>query len=206
MSAQVRGTDQVALCFFGDGAVNQGTFHESLNMASVWKLPVIYLCENNGYAITTSLERSHGQPSIARRADGYGLPGLAVDGQVLDAVYAATAAAVVRARAGEGPTLIEAKTFRFDEHQVGIGNLIHKPYRPEGEAEKQRTRDPILLFRAVLQDRGISEEELRAIEAEVETAVAEAIHFAEESPFPHPSSLFDYMFSTPLSVMERYHG
>src|SRR5580658_2548114 len=119
LSAKVLGTDRVTLCFFGDGAVNQGTFHESLNMASLWKLPVIYLCENNGYAITTSVAQSHGQPSIARRADGYGMPGVTVDGQDVVAVHSATEEAVARARSGHGPTLIEAKTYRFDEHQVG---------------------------------------------------------------------------------------
>src|SRR5580658_6155329 len=119
LSAKVRKTDQVCLCFFGDGAVNQGTFHESLNMASLWKLPVIYFCENNGYAITTSVAMSHAQPSIAKRAAGYGLLGVEVDGQQVSAVYDATSAAVARARSGHGPTLIEAKTYRFDEHQVG---------------------------------------------------------------------------------------
>src|SRR5688572_2889015 len=105
LSAKVRKTEQVSLCFFGDGAVNQGTFHESLNMASLWKLPVIYFCENNGYAITTSVAKSHGQPSIAKRAQAYGLPGVLVDGQNVLSVNAATSAAVVRARLGAGPTL-----------------------------------------------------------------------------------------------------
>src|SRR5215469_2150067 len=104
LSAKVRGTDEVCLCFFGDGAVNQGTFHESLNMASLWKLPVIYFCENNGYALTTSIASSHAQPQIARRADSYGLPGVAVDGQDVEQVYEATLSAVRRAREGCGPT------------------------------------------------------------------------------------------------------
>src|SRR5277367_3274508 len=116
VAANVGKTDQVALCFFGDGAVNQGTFHESLNMASLWKLGVIYFCENNGYAITTSLARSHGQPNIAKRAEAYGMPGVSVDGQNAGAVYEVTQEAVLRARRGEGPTLIEAMTYRFDEH------------------------------------------------------------------------------------------
>src|SRR5579864_3907554 len=107
LSAKVRGTNQVTLCFFGDGAVNQGTFHESLNMASLWKLPVIYLCENNGYALTTSLESSHGQPNIAKRAEAYGMRGITVDGQDVRAVYEATSDATARARSGQGPTLIE---------------------------------------------------------------------------------------------------
>ena len=138
LSAKVRGTDQVSLCFFGDGAVNQGTFHESLNMASLWKLPVIYLCENNGYAITTSLARSHGQPNIAKRAGGYGMPGVSVDGQDVGAVFEATSGAVARARRGEGPSLIDAKTYRFDEHNVGL-IVPGEPYRTSEEIEHHIT-------------------------------------------------------------------
>ena len=129
LSAKVRKTQQVCLCFFGDGAVNQGTFHESLNMGALWRLPVIYFCENNGYAITTSLAGSHGQPSIAARAEAYGMPGSVVDGQDVAAVYEVTREAVARARRGEGPTLIEAKTYRYDEHNVGL-LIPGKPYRP----------------------------------------------------------------------------
>src|SRR5688572_3250036 len=128
MSAQVRRTDQVALTFFGDGASNQGTFHETLNMAAVWKLPVIFFCENNLYAITTSVAKSHGQPDIAKRAYGYDIPGVIVDGQDVVGVYQVTRTAVERARRGEGPTLIEAKTYRFDEHQVGL-NTNTRTYR-----------------------------------------------------------------------------
>src|SRR4029450_2784784 len=105
LSIQVRGTDQVSLSFFGDGAANQGTFGESLNLASIWKLPVIFFCENNGYAISTSVAKSHGQPDVAKRADGYGMPGVIVDGQDAEAVYEVTREAVLRARAGQGPTL-----------------------------------------------------------------------------------------------------
>src|SRR5207302_9696358 len=115
LSIQVRGTDQVSLCFFGDGAANQGTFGESLNLAAIWKLPVIFFCENNLYAISTPVAKSHGQPDIALRAAGFGLPGVIVDGQDLAGVHAATAVAVSRARQGGGPTLIEAKTYRFEE-------------------------------------------------------------------------------------------
>lgn len=204
LSAKVRGTDQVSLCFFGDGAVNQGTFHESLNMASLWKLPVIYLCENNGYAITTSIARSHGQPSIARRADAYGLPGVVVDGQSVAAVYGATCEAVTRARRGEGPTLIEARTYRFDEHSVGLF-VPGKPYRPPAEVEEYKVhRDPIKLFRQVLLTDGLSEAELEVIEKEASTAVAEAIRFGERSPRPDPATLQDYLYSHPVqSPAER---
>jgi TPP-dependent pyruvate/acetoin dehydrogenase alpha subunit len=200
LSAKVRKVDQVSLCFFGDGAVNQGTFHESLNMAALWKLPVIYLCENNGYAITTSLARSHGQTEIAKRAAAYGMPGVAVDGQDVAAVYTATSAAVARARGGEGPTLIEAKTYRFDEHNVGL-SIPGQPYRAPAEVEEHKThRDPIVLYRRALLAAGFNEKELTAIEAEVSAAVATAIQFAEDSPAPDPSTLYDYMYSTPLAV------
>lgn len=194
LSMKVRGTDQVSMCFFGDGAVNQGTFHESLNMGALWKLPVIYLCENNGYAITTSLALSHAQPSIAERAKSYGMPGVGVDGQDVEAVYAAASEAVARARRGEGPTLIEAKTYRFDEHNVGL-RIPGKPYRsPEEVEEYKRNRDPIVLLRRVLSAEGVGEAELKAIETDVENAVAEAIRFAEASPPPDPADLEANLF------------
>jgi len=193
LSFKVRRTDQVGLCFFGDGAVNQGTFHESLNMAALWKLPVIYVCENNGYAITTSVPRSHAQTSIARRADAYGMPGVTVDGQVIESVYEITSEAVARARFGGGPTLIEAKTYRFDEHQVGLF-VPGTPYRAAEEVEEYRShRDPVELYRRVMLDSGIHPAELTAIDAEVELAVDEACRFAAASEQPHPSALFENM-------------
>ncbi|TIN74608.1 thiamine pyrophosphate-dependent dehydrogenase E1 component subunit alpha [Mesorhizobium sp.] len=198
-SARVRGIDQVTLCFLGDGAVNQGTFHESLNMASLWKLPVIYHCENNGYAMTTSVAQSHGQPNIALRAAGYGMPGVTVDGQGVSAVYEAAAQAVTRARAGEGPTLIVANTYRFDEHNFGLA-IPGEPYRSVEEVEAhKRERDPILLYRTVLIEEGISEKSLRSIEDEVAEAVNQAVQFALDSPMPRPETLPDYMFNSPLA-------
>lgn len=196
LSAQVRGTDQVSLCFFGDGATNQGTFAESVNMAAIWKLPVIYFCENNGYAVTTSVEKSHGQPDIARRADGYGIPGVAVDGQDLEAVYATTAEAVARARDGDGPTLIEARTYRFDEHSNRLAIPIE--YRTKEEiAHHRENRDPITLYRAVLAERGLRSE-CDAIDAEVEEAIEEAVAFAKDSPEPEMSDLWSNMFVNPI--------
>lgn len=203
LSAKVRGTDQVCLCFFGDGAVNQGTFHESLNMAALWKLPVMYLCENNGYAITTSLASSHAQTNIAKRAESYGMPGIAVDGQDVRAVYEVTRDAVDRARRGQGPTLIEAKTYRFDEHNVGLV-IRGQPYRSAQEvADYKAHRDPVALFRRVLQAEGVREAELYAIDEEVATAVAEAIQFAERSPLPDPADLHEYMYSNPILYPSR---
>lgn len=199
LSSLVRGTDQVTLCFFGDGAVNQGTFHESLNMASLWHLPVIYLCENNGYAITTSVARSHCNPNIAERAQAYAMPGTAVDGQDVLAVYEAACAAVARARRGDGPTLIEAKTYRFDEHCIPL--LIYgPPYRSPDEIDYNRTqRDPISLFQQTLLKAGISEAELSAIDEEVSQTVTEAVRFAEDSPLPVSAELHEYIYATPIS-------
>jgi TPP-dependent pyruvate/acetoin dehydrogenase alpha subunit len=198
MSAKVRGTDQVSLSFFGDGASNQGTFHETLNMAAVWKLPAIFFCENNRYAITTPAATSHGQPDIAKRAVGYDIPGVIVDGQDVTAVYEATRVAVERARNGAGPTLIEAKTYRFDEHQVGL-NIIGEPYRPEAEVQDYiQNRDPLVLYKAVLLKNGFTESELRGFEKEVADAVARSIEFAEASALPDPGEVYQHMYANPI--------
>lgn len=203
LAAKVRGTDRVSMCFFGDGAVNQGTFHESLNMGSLWKLPVVYVCENNGYAITTSVAASHAQPNIHKRADAYCMPGVAIDGQDLGAVFEAATAAVARARRGQGPTLIEARTYRFDEHQVGLF-IAGKPYRhPNEVAEYKSNRDPIELFRRAMLSADFSGEELHAIECEVADAVADAVRFAEESPLPNPGDLYDHLYSHPVTPSAR---
>jgi acetoin:2,6-dichlorophenolindophenol oxidoreductase subunit alpha len=197
LSAKLLKTGRVSMCFFGDGAVNQGTFHESLNMGALWKLPVVYVCENNGYAISTSLQSSHAQHSIARRADGYGMPGIEVNGQDVVAMFEAATQAVARARRGEGPTLIEAKTYRFDEHNVGL--YVSNPYRPPAEVDDHvKNRDPIALFRKVMLAGGASEAELTAIEKEVDEAVAASVRFGEESPAPQPADLYSNLFSPPV--------
>ncbi len=203
LAAKVRKSRQVCLCFFGDGAVNQGTFHESLNMGALWKLPVIYFCENNGYAIVTSLASSHGQPNIASRAHAYGMPGVVVDGQDVVAVYEATQEAVARARRAEGPTLIEAKTYRYDEHNVGL-LIPGKPYRPAEELEEYRNkRDPIALHKRQLLNEGFSDAELTAIANEVEGAVKDAIQFAIDSPLPAPETLYDYLYSESIGTRSQ---
>jgi TPP-dependent pyruvate/acetoin dehydrogenase alpha subunit len=169
-------------------------------MASLWKLPVIYLCENNGYALTTPLGSSHAQPSIAKRADGYGMPGVTVDGQDVEAVYAVTSAAVARSRDGHGPTLIEARTYRFDEHEVGLV-VPGKAYRAVEEVEHYKThRDPIALFRKSLLQSAARELELQELENEVTDAVAEAVRFAQDSPLPDPATLYEYLYSSPTAV------
>lgn len=198
LSAQVRGSGQVSMCFFGDGATNQGTFSESVNMAAIWKLPVIYFCENNGYAVTTPVSRSHGQPDIARRADGFGIPGVTVDGQDVEAVLAVTREAVSRARAGEGPTLIEARTYRFDEHSNRLAIPIK--YREEEEIRFYReTRDPITLYRVVLAEAGLGDD-LASVDAEVREAIEDCVAFAKDSPEPEMSDLWDNMYSNPIHL------
>lgn len=198
LSAKVRGTDQVSLCFFGDGASNQGTFHETLNMAALWKLPVIFLCENNHYALTTSVVLSHGQPDIAKRAAGYDMPGVIVDGQDVCAVYEAVHIAVEGARRGLGPTLVEAKTYRFDEHQVGL-NIIGDPYRSDHEVQDYiQNRDPIEIYKRTLLESGVSAPELDDIEREVAAAVVHAIEFAETSALPDPNEVYEHMYANPI--------
>ena len=198
LSITVLATDQVSLCFFGDGACNEGAFSEAINMAAIWNLPVIYFCENNHYAMTTSITQSHGQPDIAKRADAFGVPGVAVDGQDANAVYQVTEEAVSRARDGHGPTLIEAKTYRFEEHNEGLEVPI--PYRSEAEINHYRTHcDPLVLYRDHLLKEGISERELSDITDKVAAEVADAVQFADDSPFPDESSLYDYMYSNPIN-------
>lgn len=196
LTAKVRKSSGVSLCFFGDGASNEGVFAESINMAAIWKLPVIFLCENNGYALTTPQMKSHAQPDIAKRAEAYDMPGVIVDGQNAEAVYEATCEAVERARRGEGPTLIEAKTYRFDEHSIDLS--IQMPYRESSEIEFwTKERDPIEIHKASLLRDGLDEETLAAIEQEVLNEVAEAVSYARESPFPERSSVFDNLYSRP---------
>lgn len=199
LTAQVKGTGQVALTFFGDGASNEGVLAECLNMAAIWKLPVIFFCENNGYAAVTPARHTHGQPDVARRADGYGVPGVIVDGQDFDAVYAATQQAVARARAGEGPTLIEAKTYRFDEHCVGL--FINGAYRPAEEIEHfVNERDPVTLFRNNLLSGGVAETALLEIEGGVDRLVTDAVAFAKESAFPDPEEAFELVYANPTPI------
>lgn len=197
LSAFVRGSDQVSLAFFGDGAANQGVLYECLNMAAIWKLPVIFFCENNRYAATTPASTTHAQPDVAKRAAVYDMPGVIVDGQLLDEVYEATRRAVERARRGEGPSLIEAKTYRFDEHAIGVFMPSH--YRAAEEVQHyRRERDPVVLYRSNLLQAGHGEAELAEIESVVERAVAEAVEFARKSPHPDPASVYDDLYSNPI--------
>jgi acetoin:2,6-dichlorophenolindophenol oxidoreductase subunit alpha len=195
LSAKLRGTDQVCLCFFGDGAANEGTFHESLNLAAVWKVPVIFLCENNGYAMFTSQAQSTSIANIADRASAYNIPGAVVDGQDVLAVYRIVSAAVARARAGQGPTLIEAKTYRYKDHSE-FGGLKVARYRSDEEMATWHAKDPLQLFPTWLQSTdSITEGEIHAIRSAVEAEVEEAVSFAEQSSVPPPESLFEDLFA-----------
>ena len=200
LGAKLQKSGRVTLCFFGDGASSEGTFHESLNLAALWKLPVIFLCENNGYAITTPASKGISVPDIAVRAAGYGIPGLVVDGQDVLAVFDAVSTAVQRARAGEGPSLIEAKTYRFNEHASALPAL---QYRKADEIEKWRKRDPIALFSAhAVSSANITKQELDAIDAEVQAEVNAALNFAQESPVPDAAEAYDHVFVNPLIPLQ----
>lgn len=199
LSSKVLGNQKVALAFFGDGAANQGCLYEALNMAGVWDLPVIYLCENNQYALSTP---AHTVTSgrVADRASGFGIPGVRVEnGQDVLAVYEAASEAVARARAGEGPTLLEVVTYRYREHSEGL--RINVDYRDEEERQTWLSRDPIPLFRDVLVERGVATaEELDALEREVEEEVEEAVRFTNESPYPEPEVAFSHLYTDPYPV------
>ncbi len=181
LTAKVKKTDQVTICFFGDGAAEQGTMHEAMNLAAIWKLPVIFVCENNGYAQTTPSCYHCSAVDIADRATAYNMPGFGVDGTDLFAVYEAADEAIARARRGEGPTLIECKAFRYYGHFEG-DNLS---YFTEEERAGQKTRDPIDKFtKRVTERKLLSEAELAKIDARAKVVLDEAVQLAEQSPYP----------------------
>ena len=182
----------VSVAFFGDGASNQGTFHESINMAAVWKLPVIYVCENNQFGMTVPTWQSTSVVNIADRAVGYGIPGEVVDGNDVVAVYDAFARAKDRALKGEGPTLLECKTYRWRGHWTGDP----EPYRTREEVEEwKEKRDPIKLFQAyLLKNKLATEKELDDISAQAAEKMSKAVDFAMNSPEPDPSHVLDDVF------------
>jgi len=191
LAAQVRGDDGVAVAFFGDGAANQGVLHESMNLGSIWKLPVVYVCENNGFAESTPAAYATSVPDIATRAAAYSMPGVTIDGSDAVAVYEAARDAVSRARAGGGPTFLEVKTYRFMGHFEGDPDR----YRDDADREVTRSRDALASLRDRLVSDGIeSAETLETLRAEVELAVSDAVEFAKASPFPDPAEIgrYDY--------------
>lgn len=186
LSAKRRGSDAVVVSFFGDGANNEGAFHEALNMASIWKLPVIFVCENNNYGMSTSTARSTAVANVADRAVAYSMPGVVVDGNRFADVAEASFAAVGRAREGKGPTLIECKTYRIRGHSRSDRNR----YRTKEEIEGWQARDPIVLFEDELKSYGlIDADEIAKVSAEVDVEIAEAVEYARTSPSPSPDAL-----------------
>jgi len=192
LSIRLRGTDQVVACFFGEGASNQGTFHEGINLAAVWGLPVVFVCENNLYAMGTRQSRVMIIENIADRASAYGIPGVTVDGNDVLAVYEASSVAVERARRGEGSTLIECKTYR----QKGHSRFDAAAYRPKEEAESWMKKDPIARFQTKLSDIGVLTDAVaQKMVQEARKAVDEATKFALESPFPEPEEALEDVYT-----------
>jgi acetoin:2,6-dichlorophenolindophenol oxidoreductase subunit alpha len=181
LTAQIQGTDDVCICFFGDGAAEQGTFHESLNLAAIWKLPVIFVAENNGFAESTPASYHCAIENIAERAAGYGVPGATVDGMDVFAVYEAASQAIKRARAGQGPSLLEFKTYRFNGHFEGDQQL----YKTDDLQNSMKARDPLTNFRKTVTEQNLmTDAELDAIEAEIAKEIDASVAFADESPYP----------------------
>ena len=192
LSIQMRRTEQVCVAFFGDGAANEGAFHESLNLASIWRLPVVFVCENNQYGMSMPVGRSMSVERISERAGAYGLPGQTVDGMDVLAVHDAAATAVGRARGGEGPTLLECATYRYKGHSKSDTQR----YRGKDEVDTWRERDPIGRFVGVLEGEGrLAPGAVRGLERDARAAIEAAIQFAEASPEPDPSTLLDGVYA-----------
>jgi len=191
LSAQMRGTDQVTLVSFGDGAANEGNTHESMNMASAWRLPVVFLFENNHYAVSTHNSKSMGG-SMEKRAAGYDLPYKYVDGMDLEAVYFAAQEAITHARAGKGPYIIQADTYRYEGHYYGDPMV----YRTKEEIDSYREKDPINRVEKLLIERGhLSEPDIENIRSDIQLEVDEAVAFAESSPQPAMESMFEDVYT-----------
>jgi pyruvate dehydrogenase E1 component alpha subunit len=179
---QYQNTDNVVLCFFGDGAARQGILHETFNLAMLWKLPVIFICENNQYAMGTSVQRSSNVVDIYKLADAYEMPGDVVDGMRPETVHEAVARAVKRAREKGGPTLLEIKTYRYKGHSISDP----QKYRTKEELEEYKAKDPIhILLKTIEENKIVADEEIKAINERVDKAVEESVKFAEESPWPN---------------------
>ncbi|PSB05081.1 pyruvate dehydrogenase (acetyl-transferring) E1 component subunit alpha [Merismopedia glauca] len=185
-------SDLVTACFFGDGACNNGQFFECLNMAALWKLPILYVVENNKWAIGMAHERATSEPEIYKKAHAFGMAGVEVDGMDIMAVHTVAKEAVARARAGEGPTLIEAMTYRFRGHSLADPDEL----RSKAEKDTWFVRDPIKLFAAYLNEHNLADVgELKAIDQKIQATIDEAVQFAESSPEPDPSELYRYIFA-----------
>jgi pyruvate dehydrogenase E1 component alpha subunit len=197
LAAVVAGRDDVTACFFGDGAANEGTFHESLNLAAVWKLPVLFVCENNGFGEFTPAATVTAVRDIAQRAQGYGIPGLVVNGNDVVEVYRYASEAAARARAGEGPTLLECKTYRWEGHVVGEAAFLGAAaYREQAEVEEWKKRCPLIRFQKLVTESGkISAAELKRIEEQTAAELDAAVAFARESPLPAAAEVTEDVYA-----------
>lgn len=197
LAAQIKGTKQVAVAFYGEGASNQGVVHETMNIASIWKLPMIFVCENNQFGVTTRVDKSTSVRDISVRAKAYEMAGTTIDGRSVIEVEEAIQEALRRARSGEGPTLIEAKCFRWLGHYFGD----NEPTRTREEVEAEKKKDPIQMHKSVLLfEKFATESQLASIEGEVEEEIKQAIAFAEAGPAPDPRSVTDAVFCEPVSL------
>ena len=201
LGSKMQGRDRVVVSFFGDGASNQGACHEAMNLAAIWKLPVIFLCENNQYAVTTHFSDAVAVENISDRAVAYNMPGVLVDGQDAMVVYEATLEAVERGRAGQGPTLIEARTYRYEDHSEGLGRILREPYRTDEEVELWRSRDPIDIHSNWLVKTGVASwEEIEDVQTDASATIESALEFARESPYPSPEDLFADLYADPIPI------
>ncbi len=192
LAYRLQGLDRVVVSFFGDGAANEGAFHEAVNLAAIWKLPVVFLCENNKYGMSFSTEKSFAIENIAERAAGYGIPGVTVDGNDVEAVHEAVGNAVARARQGEGPTLVESVTYRWKGHSKSDKNL----YRTKEEIAEWRERDPILRFERAVLDRGVLDQAaVEAARAQATQDVRNAVRAANAAPDARPDDLLDAVYA-----------
>lgn len=194
LSSKMRGTDQVAVCFFGDGASNNGTFHEGLNFASVHRLPVVFVCENNLYGISVSQKQHQAIKDISIRSVAYNMPGITIDGNDVLAVYQTSGEAIQRARAGEGPTLVECKTYRWRGHYEGDPNQGRR-YRTLEEIQAWMKKCPIKRFEEKLvKEKVLNKNKMMHIRNEVEGRIEEAVTFANQSPFPDPQDIYEDVY------------
>ncbi len=193
LAAQLEGKGRVAVSFFGDGASSAGPFHESVNIAALWKLPMLYVCENNLYGVNTPAAEAVSTKDVAERAAAYGIPGVVVDGNDVLAVYEVAEAAVQRARAGQGPTLIECKTYRWRNHTEIKG--IPDP-RPQEELDEWKHKDPIALLVGSLKEQGVlTEDTWQKMDADIQQAIEDAVAFAQDSPFPELETAVEDVFA-----------
>ena len=197
---QYKGTTNVVLCFFGDGAARQGILHETFNMAMLWKLPVVFICENNNYAMGTSIQRTSNIVDIYKLADAYEMPADKVDGMSPESVHESVARAVKRAREGDGPTLLELKTYRYKGHSISDP----QKYRSKEEVDDYKDQDPISkVLRTILDNSFATEAEIAAIDAKIDLVVEESVKFAEESPWPDDSEVYKDVYVNDNYVFEQ---